>query len=551
MKESGTKAWEAVKSFFGAMSKTTRIILAVILTVILLAVTAVWVVKENQPYGVVFYDLTSSDIASISQWMNDNGLGDFKVEDNNLMVPSPLVDSTKAALYIAGYPTSGSGYQTYYEHLGTMSTDADKEQAFIFDLQNRLAGVIRHYAGVKDATVTIAEGEDRRYILDSANLTPTSASVFLYLSGSQGISDEVAAAIRLTVSHSVADLDIEYVGIVDSLGNSYTQSLNGSDQIENASYMKLKLENDHSNTIRTDIMWILTPIYGSNNVRVSVKSTIDVNPKLVSSTEYPEMSWGVADDSEDGRGLIGSEVWNNYTYGPDGTMVGGIVGATPNSDFPFYPVDTDGDGVLDTFGGSQGEVIYKNDEVQQQIQYLAGTLTDLQVSVSINSDVVTADDNAVEDLIRHIGMAAGINTDIHGNKVSVLMAPFVELPVEVEESGLETWMWFAIIAGIALFIIILIIIIILIRKKKREEEERIAQEEEERLEEERLALEAEALAAVAEVPGPADGADIMDMNTEKSMELRKDLRTFVGNNPEIAASLLRNLMKGGETVDAS
>ena len=36
------------------------------------------------------------------------------------------------------------------------------------------------------------------------------------------------------------------------------------------------------------------------------------------------------------------------------------------------------------------------------------------------------------------------------------------------------------------------------------------------------------------------------MNTEKSMELRKTVRQFVQNNPEVAAQMIKTWLKGGE-----
>ena len=38
----------------------------------------------------------------------------------------------------------------------------------------------------------------------------------------------------------------------------------------------------------------------------------------------------------------------------------------------------------------------------------------------------------------------------------------------------------------------------------------------------------------------------MEVNTEKSMELRKTVRQFVQNNPEVAAQMLKVWLKGGD-----
>ena len=42
------------------------------------------------------------------------------------------------------------------------------------------------------------------------------------------------------------------------------------------------------------------------------------------------------------------------------------------------------------------------------------------------------------------------------------------------------------------------------------------------------------------------GADVMTMQTEKSMELRKDIRQFANDNPEIAAQMVRGWLKGSD-----
>ena len=65
----------------------------------------------------------------------------------------------------------------------------------------------------------------------------------------------------------------------------------------------------------------------------------------------------------------------------------------------------------------------------------------------------------------------------------------------------------------------------------------------------REAEEAAAAAAAAEIlaAAPTGGADIMEVNTEKSMELRKSVRQFAQNNPEIAAQMVKTWLKGEDT----
>ena len=51
------------------------------------------------------------------------------------------------------------------------------------------------------------------------------------------------------------------------------------------------------------------------------------------------------------------------------------------------------------------------------------------------------------------------------------------------------------------------------------------------------------------VQAAPEGADIMDMDTEKSMELRKDVRKFAEENPEIAAQMVKAWLREGDSVE--
>ena len=57
---------------------------------------------------------------------------------------------------------------------------------------------------------------------------------------------------------------------------------------------------------------------------------------------------------------------------------------------------------------------------------------------------------------------------------------------------------------------------------------------------------AELLASIPSAQPEQNGADVMSLNTEKSMELRKEIRHFADDNPEIAAQIIRTLLRGGE-----
>ena len=55
-----------------------------------------------------------------------------------------------------------------------------------------------------------------------------------------------------------------------------------------------------------------------------------------------------------------------------------------------------------------------------------------------------------------------------------------------------------------------------------------------------------AAAGFPQAAATAEGADVMALQTEKSMELRKEVRQFASDNPELAAQLIRGWMRGGD-----
>ena len=69
----------------------------------------------------------------------------------------------------------------------------------------------------------------------------------------------------------------------------------------------------------------------------------------------------------------------------------------------------------------------------------------------------------------------------------------------------------------------------------------------------RKAAEAEAAAEAAAnalimTQATPQQSNIMEMQTEKSMELRQDIRKFAEENPEIAAQMVKNWLREGEAT---
>ena len=192
----------------------------------------------------------------------------------------------------------------------------------------------------------------------------------------------------------------------------------------------------------------------------------------------------------------------------------------------------------ETVISSSGENDRLVDTTKQQVEHVSGYVSDIMVSVTINQSAAGGVDE--NDLYPHIARAAGISADMQQDKIHVLIGPFYQpstnLPVPVPAT-VPLWVILAAAGGLAVFLVLLIIILLLRRRKKRKQ----------------AALLAEQMAKMAQntpVPVPVpEGADIMDMDTEKSMELRKDVRKFAEENPEIAAQMVKAWLREGDSME--
>ena len=297
--------------------------------------------------------------------------------------------------------------------------------------------------------------------------------------------------------------------------------------MQDASALKLKLEEQCNNSIRTRVMQALLPLYGEGNVQVSVNTVVDVDRTYTDSTDYNLEDWAQGKDD----GIIGSQIWDDQIVRGTEDQVGGNVGTESNADLNTYvneQLQPNGDEQVISSSGQTDRLV---DTQKQQVEHVAGYISDVMVSVTINQDA--AGGTSPTDLYDHVGRAAGISQADQQQKISILIAPFyqpqanspITTPMEV-----PAWALYAAIGGGVLFLILLLVILLLHRRRVKK----------------RKKLLQEMAAAQPAMEAVVPNADIMEMQTEKSMELRQDVRKFAEENPEIAAQMVKNWLREGE-----
>lgn len=545
---------EKAKAFLGRVkerlkkiSKKVWLVIAAVL-VALIVVIAVMLTLNKQDYAVLVTQVSDTEASNILNFLSEQGVTNYKVEDGNtVMVPAGQEAALKARILMANLNQTGNYYM---ENLGSFSTNEERSYAKIQDLQNQMAATIRNFPNVVDAAVYITPGENRAYILDSGNVVEATAAVSVTMVEGQLLTDEQAQAIRDLVAHGVQGLKIESVSVSDAVGNIYLteDALNGE-----ISALKLQLQQGMENRIRTQVMNVLTPFFGEDNVRVGVTCEVEVDrtTEVRNETYLPEYA---QDGSTNGEGIVESKREEGYISRPGDGTVGGVVGTESNSDL-LENVEAG----MNVQGDDTGLYVNKQTDYDNSHSTInidnngAVKMTDCSVAVSINARA--AGDFNITDVQQLVARAAGITGEIDpvtgeellDGKIKVLSMNFFDpnqgiAPGMDDGNGRTVPMWVLIAAGVGLvlFIILLTVILLLRRKKRKKQEEEEARQREE----------AEALLRVAGLgldgQTPESGADVMDLELERSMELRKDIRQFVSDNPEIAAQMIKVWLKGGD-----
>lgn len=542
MEEKAKDVWQKVKESVGGLSKTVKGIIIAGIVIALVVIAIVLATGSKTQYNELFTNLTGEDMTKVCAYLTETG-ATFEVKgDDTIMVPADQEAKLKAGVIGGGYLDSGANYNLYLDNISSLSTESDRAQLNLYQLQDRLEATIRNLADVHDATVNIALGEDRRFVLSQENTIEASASVVVTMNDDAPINAKLAEAIKNIINHAVAGLVIDNVDIRDSQGNTY-DGTDGGD-ISDIAAKRMEIEDSVNKRLTKQVLGVLEPVYGTGNVAVAVNTTVGMSSEYSESTKYDQPDW--AKENADGEGIIGKKEWSGYIgYGDDNA--GGVVGTQPNSDFNNYMENPQLNGNEQELRGS-GSKTFENDKTVTQSQRMAGYIEDVTVSVTINSNV--PNQTSVDALTEHVATAVGL-TPNQTDKISVLTAPFYTQeepnePVNNDDILLNVfgdvplWVYLALLAGLFLFMTLFAVFMLLGRRRSRRQIQQL---------EPVVDMGPALLEPIEEEPEPA-GADIMDVHTEKSMELRRSVRELAENNPEIAAQAIKALLRGDEESNA-
>ena len=541
---------QKLKEMWQNLSAKSKKLLGIIagITVVVIAV-AVFLLARGQKteYQTLFSSLSQGEaqqIVSLLQEQNVPYLYDGK--SGALKVPSESVDTLRAQLLSKGYPKSGFAYDMYIGNSGLMTTESDKKQYTLYDLQDRLGATIRLFDGVRDAKVTIAEGTDQTYAIEEDNPVQASASVVVTMEEGQSLSEKNAEAIKNLIARSVKGMNFTNVSVFDA-GTMEEVAADAGDSASGSGTSMANLTTTVENNIANNIKRVLGKIYGGENLAVSVKGPLNMAKLIQENTQYtvPEKT-----EATDKRGLLSNEEVAGENAGNSGENAAGVAGADANADTPRYTTQNGTATTTDNYSNSSATREWLYNVLKEQKEIAPGVLEDASVAIVINTD-----DNSIpeSDLINLVADAAGIKRDEAADKITILRSlnktavqqtTEEKKPVEEPKTLLNQFpLWALIGAAVSAFLLILILLILILRGRKKKKLKKLAQEEMEN-----------AAALSIEQPTdeitPVEEVDEDELTAEgkmaHGMKLKKSIGEFTDQNPQVVAKLIQSWMREEE-----
>ena len=561
-------------------ANTKKITVAMLAGTLLLATIGAFAFNlQESDYSTLFTGLNQEEAREVVSYLQDENVEyKYNAATGSIQIPGEQVDQKRADLLSRGYPKSGFAYDMYLSNAGLMSTEADKKQFTLYDLQDRLGAQIRLFDGVSDAKVTIAEAKENRYALEDDASMEASAAVVVTMKPGAVLTADKAVAVKRLLETAVRGMSFKEVSVFDA---ATMLEVDGGSSLANTAYGAAQNMTDLTsmveNNIATNVRRVLEPLYGVGNVAVSVKGTLNMERLISESTQYTTPEKTAEDDK---MGLLQQEMVSSQNMG--GTQeAGGVAGTDANADTPRYQYGAQG-GDSGGYGSSDASREWLYNSVKEQRQIDPGVLQDTTAGVVILTD--SPDTVPIDDLINLVANSAGIPIDVADQKITIVRAPGPQKEEPVQSGGedqeaaaqaaaaalpLPLPVIIAVCAGVVLLLLLLLILMLKRRSAKRRKD----------MELEQLipalpesgdgfnGMEAAAAgvggaagaaggagaAGVSAMPGElgADEADsiaadeeIMNLRMQRNLKLKQNIGEFVDQNPQVAAKLIQEWLSG-------
>lgn len=261
---------DTFSNFFRPLNTAQRVLFGFISILILTGVASVFIWATRPDYTLLFGNLAPSSAQNIVEELKKKSVP-YKITDNGTSIMVPRKDVYELRLQFAGQGAQANDYRGYelFDSNTLGMTDFMQRVNLKRALEGELSRTISAMEQIEAARVHLVLPERSPF---TESTVTASASVILSMNPSSRLSPAQIEGISALVAHSVEELTIENVTILDQRGNkiSNNETLGSELGLSNA---QLKIKQQAETYLTQKGQSMLDRVLGSGNsiVRVSTE----------------------------------------------------------------------------------------------------------------------------------------------------------------------------------------------------------------------------------------------------------------------------------------
>ncbi|MDE1548285.1 flagellar basal-body MS-ring/collar protein FliF [Jeotgalibaca caeni] len=506
----------SIKSGWGSMSKGKKIGLSTIIVLFLVGGLSLSLFLNKVQYTMLFSQIEEEDAGNIVNDLEAQQIP-YQLADGGttIYIDENYVDKYRIELAVNDLlPNNSIGFEIF-DNTSMMATDEDREVMRQRAIQGELERAIGSLSGVESVKVILSMPEKSIFTRPDETL-PASASVMLRTINGHTLSTQAVEGIASLVSGAVDQLPKENISIIDQNGNvlsAFIQSDTGMQTADLASRNR-EMEQNYARELEQKLLKTLSPIYGANNLSISVNVKMDFSMEEIEDTVYGDAQLRSQDISASGGEIVGDG--EAGLSGNDVAVSEIIEGETGNS--ASYHSTT-------------------NNEINTTITHTiseTGEVTAITASILYNTGIPGMNEGDLQRVaLSVLGPAEARTVEVHGANFSVPETGDFTDPVVAGNPLEAIWEQYGMVivagVGILLFAVVTGSIVQSLRRKKRMQLEEEEWEEEVSLD---SAREEE-----------KETKTLQDLLQNEKLQKEGSAMKHAKDNPELVADLIKMWMK--------
>lgn len=513
--------------------------------------------RSNQGYVALYGSQEKLPVAQVVEVLGAESIA-YRINPDNgqILIPEDKLPRARMALAAKGITAvMPDGYELMDKEEMLGSSQFVQNVRYKRSLEGELARSIMALDPVENARVHLGLSESSSFVM--TNKPQSSASVMLQLHYGKHLDEQQVAAIVQLVAGSVPGMQAASVRVVDQAGNLLSENgqQNGSNMasIRQGRDVIERIKNETINNITS----LLTPLFGSDNFRISVTPSVDM-----SSVEETQERLGkepqISDENisrenttnELAIGIPGS--LSNRPVNPPAQPVAPPMAANPQA----VQTQTQTSNPSSLSSRSQEQRKYAFDRDIRHIRHPGYKLEKLRVAVALNQAAPALANMTPEQLgalTRLVEDAAGIEKT-RGDSLTLDRLAFVERTVDGlpelkwwQDPNIQYWGQNGGIGMLILLTLLFGLRPLAQRYGRREPAELVAIESSDAIENDLVTTEA----GLTGLPGPAFNQDTELPPQSSGLETKVEyLQMLAENETERMAEVLKQWINSNERTDS-